>query len=268
MRVGIVGCGSIGKTVAEGLVGFKPVTSLSLLDLDPARARDLARLHRRYRAAASLQGLVRASDLVVEAASQGAVREVGAAALKAGRDVLFMSLGALCDDRLWATLRRHAAASGARVLVPSGALAGLEAVASANAAGLDEVTLTTRKPPKGLAGVKYLEERGVDVLALREPTEVFRGSARDAVRAFPANVNVAAALSLAALGFDRTRVVVVADPGTTVNRHEVVARGAFGELHCEVANLPFPENPKTSYLAALSALQTVKNAALGLHFGP
>lgn len=268
MRVGIVGCGSIGRTVARGLVKFKPVTAVALLDLDPARSRALAALHARYRAVAALPALLRASDFVVEAASQDAARSVGPAAARAGKDVLFMSLGALADDRFWRSLRRLAARSGARFWIPSGALAGLEAVVSAGAGTLEEVTLTTRKPLKGLVGVKYLEERGIDVEGIQKPTVVFQGSARDAVRHFPANVNVAAALSLAGLGFDRTRVEIVADPSLKRNTHLVVARGAFGELRCEVANVPSPDNPRTSYLAALSAVATVKNAALGVHFGP
>jgi aspartate dehydrogenase len=268
MRVGIVGCGSIGRTVARALVSFRPVSSVVLFDLDPAKAAALAKLHHRFRAVRSTDAIVKASDLVVEAASQGAAREVGLKALHAGKECLLMSLGALSDDRLWSAMVRAASRSGGRILVPSGALGGLEAVASASAARLTEVTLTTRKPPAALAGVAYLEKRAVRLAAIRKPTVVFSGSARQAVRHFPANINVAAALSLAALGFERTRVVIVADPKARTNSHEVVARGQFGELRCTVSNVPFPDNPKTSYLAALSAVATVKNAARRVHFGP
>lgn len=268
MRVGIVGCGSIGGTLARKLAPFKPVTSLALFDLDAGRARKLAGLNRRYKAVGSLKALIAASDFVVEAASPSAAREVAPLALRAGKDLLLMSLGALSDDRFYASLRRAGARSGGRLYIPSGAFAGLEAVASAGHARVTSVTLTTRKPPTGLKGNAYLDKRGVDLDALRAPKVVFSGSARQAVRHFPANINVAAALSLAALGFDRTRVVIIADPGARTNRHEVVAKGDFGELRCEVSNVPFPDNPKTSYLAALSAVATVKNAALGIHFGP
>jgi aspartate dehydrogenase len=268
MRVGIVGCGSIGRTVARALVRFPAVTRVLLHDLDPAKARALARLHARYRLASSTGALIRGSDLVVEAASQAAAREVALPALRAGKSVLLMSVGALADDRLRAGLLGAAARGGGRLMIPSGAFAGLEAVASAAAGPLASVTLTTRKPPRALAGVPYLERRGVDLSRLRAPTVVFAGSARQAVRHFPANINVAAALSIAALGFDRTRVVIVADPGARTNVHEVEARGKFGTLRCSVSNEPFPDNPKTSYLAALSAVATVKNAARGVHFGP
>jgi aspartate dehydrogenase len=268
MRVGVVGCGSIGRTLARALVRFAPVTKLALFDLDPAKADALARLHRRYRAVRSLAALVRASDLVVEAASPRAAAEVAPAALRAGRQVLLMSVGALADDRLRAQVLGIAARGRGRILVPSGAVGGLEVVASAAAARLFEVTLTTRKPPAALSGAPYLVRRGVDLRRLRAPRVVFSGTAREAVRHFPANINVAAALSLAALGFDRTRVILVADPRASTNEHEVVARGDFGTLRCTVSNVPFADNPKTSYLAALSAVATVKSAARGVHFGP
>jgi aspartate dehydrogenase len=155
-----------------------------------------------------------------------------------------------------------------RLFIASGAVAGLDALASAAQGGLEEVTLTTRKPPAALEGAPYLVESGRSLVGLRGETTVFEGSAREAVRAFPTNINVAAAVSLAGVGFDRTRVRIVADPASTTNRHEVVARGAFGELQLAVSNRPFPSNPKTSHLAALSALASVKQAARGTHFGP
>jgi len=268
LKVGVVGCGSIGRTLARKLAPFKPVSRITFFDLDPSRARALAALSLRYRVAPSLAGLVRGSDLVVESASQAAAREVAPLALKAGRDVLVMSVGALADDRFWRGLRKVRERTGATILLPSGALAGLEAVASAASAGLREVSLTTRKPPRALAGSPYLQKKAFDPAKVRAPTVVFRGSARRAVQLFPANINVAAALAIAGLGFDRTRVTIIADPRARNNEHEVVAKGDFGTLKCRVENAPFPDNPKTSYLAALSAVSSVKNAALGIHIGP
>lgn len=268
MRVGVVGCGAIGGALAEGLRDFAPVERVLFFDLNATRASALAKKSGKYRVARSLVDLVGRSDFVVEAASQAAAREVAPLALRLGKHVLLMSLGALADDRFWQDLERASARGSGRLHLPSGALGGLEAVASAREAGLTSVRLVTRKPPRALAGVKYLEDRGVDLRSIRKPTVLFRGSARDAVRHFPANINVAAALSLAGVGFDRTRVEIVADPGLKTNQHEVTAKGAFGELHCVVRNVPAPDNPKTSYLAALSAVATVKNAAVGRHFGP
>ena len=268
MRLGIVGCGAIGRTLVEGLDDFASVTTVVLFDRRAELAKALTKGHPKASVAKSLDELVAASDLVVESASQEAAREVVPRALSAGKSVLVMSLGALSDDALWAQATKAAKESKGRLLLPSGALGGLEAVASASHDGLDEVRLTTRKPPAALEGVEYLRARKVSLEGLKGPLVVFDGSAREAVRHFPANINVAAALSLAGIGFDRTRVVIVADPQATTNRHEVYARGAFGELRCEVSNVPSRSNPKTSHLAALSALAAVKNAASGLHFGP
>ncbi len=268
MRVGIVGCGTIGRVLVEGLVGFEPVESLALFDRVPEAAAALAKSHAGARAVAGLEELVDASDFVVEAASQEAARTVVPAALGAGRSVLLLSVGALSDDAFMAATLDAAARGPGRLHIPSGAIGGLDALASAAQAGLDDVLLTTRKPPPGLAGAPYLAEKGISLDGLERETIVFEGTARDAVRAFPANVNVAAAVAVAGVGFDETRVRVVADPAAATNRHEVVARGAFGELRVSVSNRASPSNPKTSHLAALSALATVKQAARGTHFGP
>ena len=123
-------------------------------------------------------------------------------------------------------------------------------------------TLTTRKPPKGLSGAPYLVQQGIDVDNLTEPKVVFEGNALEAVKAFPANVNVAAALSLAGIGPVETRVRVIADPRATSNSHEVVAEGAFGRLQAMTENMPSPRNPKSSYLASLSACAELRNAAM------
>ena len=268
MRVGIVGCGTIGRTIVESLRDFAPVERLLLYDHVDARAREAAALNPKASVAASLDEVIAQSDFVVEAASQAGAREVAPRALSAGKDLLLMSLGALSDDAFWNDLRAKAESSPGRLYLPSGALGGLEAVVAGSQAGLEEAVLTTRKPPAALKGVKYLEERGIHLGKITKPLLVFDGSAREAVRLFPANINVAAALSLAGLGFDRTRVRIIADPASKTNRHHVRVRGAFGELECEVANVPAPGNPKTSYLAALSAVATVKNAARHIHFGP
>lgn len=268
MRVGVVGCGTIGRAVVEGLAGFEAVTEVLLLDRQPEAATRLAAAHPAARVAGDLDELVAGCDLVVEAASQEAARAVAPPALAAGRDVLLMSVGVFADDAFLEAALVSARSGSGRLSIPSGALGGLDALASAAEAGLDEVTLTTTKPPAALQGAPYLERRGESLEGIGGPQVVFDGSAREAVSAFPKNINVAAAVSLAGVGFDRTRVVIVADPGAATNRHELHARGAFGELRLSVDNRPFPSNPKTSHLAALSALASVKRAALGTHFGP
>jgi aspartate dehydrogenase len=195
-------------------------------------------------------------DLVVELAGQQAVREHGEAVLLTGKNLLVLSIGALADDELYETLCQAARSAKSHLLLPSGAIGGLDAISSAALGGLDEVTLTTRKPPDALqTGTERDRLLGG---AETEPVLLYDGRAREAVAQYPANVNVAAALSLAGVGFDRTRVRIYADPGVTRNTHEVRARGWFGELTFTIQNIP-TSNPKTGRITALSALKVIRD---------
>lgn len=166
-----------------------------------------------------LDETVRRSDVIVEAAPAGAFDEIATAALGAGKVLLVASVGALvADPERYADLARR---GGGTLHVVSGAIGGLDAISAAAIGAVESVTMTTRKPPRGLAGAPYLEAHGIDVAALTEPRVVFEGSARDACRGFPANVNVSAAVSLAGIGPDRTRVRIIADPFLDRNMHDV-----------------------------------------------
>jgi aspartate dehydrogenase len=154
-----------------------------------------------------------------------------------------------------------ARANNVQIWLPSGALCGLDGVRAAMEAGLHTVTLTTRKPPKGLEGAPWLVENNIDASALSEPLVVFEGSAREACKAFPKNVNVAAALSFAGIGPEETKVRIIADPKATSNSHEIFAEGAFGNLKTVTENMPSPRNAKSSYLASLSAVAELRRAA-------
>jgi aspartate dehydrogenase len=195
-------------------------------------------------------------DLVIELAGQEAVRQHGEATLAAGRDLMIISIGVLADDDLRSRLESAARTGHSRMLLPSGAIGGLDAISSAAIGGLDEVTITTRKPPDALA--TGTEQDGKLADAKAEPVLLYEGAARDAVRMFPANVNVAAALSLAGVGFDRTYIRIYADPAVTRNTHEVHAKGWFGELTFKIMNIP-TENPKTGRITALSVLKALRN---------
>jgi aspartate dehydrogenase len=195
-------------------------------------------------------------DLVIELAGQEAVRQHGEAVLAAGRDLMIISIGVLADDDLRARLETAASKGRSRMLLPSGAIGALDAIASAAIGGLDEVTITTRKPPDALATGTERDGKLADATA--EPVLLYEGAARDAVQMFPANVNVAAALSLAGVGFDRTYVRIYADPAVTRNTHEVHAKGWFGELRFTIMNIP-TENPKTGRITALSVLKAIRN---------
>jgi aspartate dehydrogenase len=205
-----------------------------------------------------LEELVALSDVVVEAASQKAVPAIARAALAAGKKLMIMSVGAFADREFFAEVKALAKEHGSRVYLPSGAISGLDGLKSASIGTIRSVTLTTTKNPSGLKGAPYIVENKIDLDLLAGPTLIFEGSALQAVRAFPANVNVAATLFLAAEESE-VHVKVVADPGIHVNRHEIVVEGDFGRISTLVENVPSPRNPKTSYLAALSAIATLRS---------
>jgi len=259
MKFGIVGCGNIGADLCIALQkGDIPAEVVALTDVDPERAKVLLRTFQLEAAVCNLDENAAKVDYLVECAGGEAVKDVLQAVVRHQTDCLVMSVGGLLENM---PLYQEARRSGVQVHLPSGALCGLDGIRAAMEAGLHAVTLTTRKPPAGLAGAPYLLERGIDLRGLDEAMVVFEGSAREAVKAFPANVNVAATLSLAGIGPDETRVRVIADPDISMNIHEVVAEGAFGRMTAMTENLPSPRNVKSSYLASLSAVAELRLAA-------
>jgi aspartate dehydrogenase len=198
-----------------------------------------------------VQGL----SLVVECAAPAAVAAHGASVLSAGRSLLMLSSGALADTDLYERLNGIASENGCDIVVPSGALGGIDALRSVSDL-LEEVTLTSTKPPHAFSGAPGFA-RWEDV-EITEPTILYEGPAVGAVPLFPANVNVAATLSVAGLGPQKTIVKVVADPASPGNVHEIYARGQFGEFTFKLVNEPHVRNPKTSHLAVLSAIETLR----------
>lgn len=260
MRVGLIGCGNIGADLCIALQkGTILAEIVALTDIDETRAQVLQRSFQLSAGICGLEENVAQSDFVVECAVGGAVPEVLTSCIAHRRNCLIMSVGGLMTHP---ELLEKARESRVQVRIPSGALCGLDGIRAAMEAGLHSVTLTTRKPVKGLAGAPYLVERGICLDNLTEPMVVFEGTALEAVKAFPQNVNVAGALSLAGIGPSETRVRIIADPRATVNSHEVVAEGAFGRLQSQTENLPSPRNVKSSYLASLSACAELRAAAI------
>jgi aspartate dehydrogenase len=261
--VGILGLGTIGRAVAGALAAGLPgavLAGITTRGADGARSF-LATLSRPV-PLLDVEGLVAASDLVVEAATRAALVEVAPRVLEAGRDLLVLSVGALLDHPEWVELARQ---RGARVHAPSAAIAGLDGLKGAAVQGhLDTVLMETRKPPRGLAGAPGVAH--LDLTAIETPIVVFEGTAREACRAFPANVNVVAAVSLAGLGPDRTRIRIWADPSVTRNLHTVTAEGAFGRLRVEVENVP-SENPRTGKLSYLSTIAYLRDLGAPLQVG-
>lgn len=236
MRVGVIGCGAIGSYLIKG-ISESPMLELAFVyDTDKEKTKTLK---------VPVGFFPEDADLIVEAAGQKAAKSLVPRAI-IHCDVVVLSAGAFSDKRFEETIRRLCKRHGHRVLIPSGAIAGLDAIASARA-GIKSVVLTTTKNPKSLGRADTKREL------------VFSGTARRACAQLPKNVNVAATLSLAGIGFDRTKVRVYSDPAVKNNTHEVVARGSFGEIRATTSNVPSRANPKTSALAALSAFYTVQS---------
>ena len=272
MKVALIGCGSIGTVLAKAIDAGKAGEAklIWLYDLNPEKSEALAKKLRSKLMVAKNVAEIYADDatnLVIEAASQKAVAQYVLDVLRSGKDLMVMSVGAFSDEKLLSSLRKISERSGRKVYVPSGAVLGIDGAKAAMLDEIEEVILTTRKPPAALAYSAYLQKRGIGLDGLKEPLVVFEGPAREAVRAFPESVNVAATLSLAGIGFDKTKVKIIADPSLDRNMHEIRVRGAAGEFIIEARNVPSPENPKASYLAALSAVRALRNLTETIRIG-
>jgi aspartate dehydrogenase len=206
-------------------------------------------------------------EAVVEAASHDAVREYAEPLLSRGISVVALSGGALCDDALRARLERAAAQHRALLYVPSGGIGGLDTLKAVCLAGADEVSIAVTKPPAAWKGIPYVEKLGVDLDRLSGARVLFEGSAREGVPHFPANVNIAAVLAMAGIGFDRTRLKVVADPALKFNTHFIVIKGRTGRVDIKFESVAMPENPKTSMLACFSALAAIRELGRSTRYG-
>jgi aspartate dehydrogenase len=262
--IGIVGCGAIGRALLRAVEnGNLAVRVAGVTSRTEKRAREFLAAFQNPPPYLPLTELISASDLVVEAAGGDVVAELAQKTFAAGKDLMVISVGALLEHpEVIAESRR----TGCRLYVPSGAIAGLDGIKSACVGAISHVTHTTRKPPLGLEGAPYLVERGISLAGLQEEKEVFSGSAREACRGFPANVNVTGAVSLAGIGPDKTRVRILAVPGLARNCHDVDVEGEFGKLHVHIENVP-SENPKTGKLTALSIIRAVQDVVDTVRIG-
>lgn len=264
LRVAIGGFGAIGKIVASRLD-----RGIDGLILTAASARDVRRAAAAMSAFARpvpivpLAQLGQYADIVVECAAAAVFREIAEPALAQGRTVLVLSSGALLDNFDLVDLARRQAG---RILVPTGALLGLDAVVAAAEGEITRVDMVTRKPPQGLSGAPYLVENDISVDGIEIATCVFRGTARAAARGFPANVNVAAALALAGIGPERTKVEIWADPTVTRNTHRIEVEADVARFSMQIENVP-SENPKTGKLTPLSTIAALKKLVSPLAVG-
>lgn len=255
-KIGIVGCGAIGTNLATILHErfSKDFCLAALCDMEEGKAHALMRRIGEGKVLA-LKELIRASDLVVEAASAQVSFGVAQKALTAKKDVLIMSIGGVLgrEKELFSLARKN----NATVYFPSGAICGLDGIRALALAGLTSITLRTYKPPRALEGADYIKEHKIVLADIREETVIFRGTAFEAVRAFPQNINVVALLTLAAQGQVVPQVEILASPKLSKNVHVIDVRSEAADLQIRCENVPSPQNPKTSYLAILSAAATI-----------
>jgi aspartate dehydrogenase len=270
MRVALLGAGAIAGLVLDhckrGVLPDIEVVGIAGRS-DGSRG---ATLGRSYGVPYVLGGAALAAlgpEVIVEAASHEAVREHLIPMLETGIGMIVLSAGALVDDRLREGAEAASRHTGAVLHVPSGGIAGLDALKAACAAGVDEVRIKVAKPPIAWRGIPFVQAAGVNLETLSAPFTLFEGTAREGVPHFPQNVNIAAVLSLSGVGFDRTRLQVVADPALTHNTHTIEVAGKSGRMRVILENVPSPDNPKTALLACFSAIAALRSVSSPVRYG-
>jgi aspartate dehydrogenase len=265
LGVAVAGLGAVGfevtKRLADGLEGLALV-AVSARNRERAKTRiagigvDVPVL--------PVGELAEIADVVVECAPAAVFSTIAEPALRAGRVLVPISVAALMEHLHLVDVAKE---SGGRILVPSGALLGLDAVRAAAEGTIHSVRMVTRKPPGGLAGAPYLEAHGIDLADVREPLRVFSGTAREGAAGFPANLNVAAALGLSGVGLDRTELEIWADPTVTRNCHRIVVEADSARFVVEIENIPTQANPRTGRLVANSVVATLRRLVSPLVLG-
>lgn len=260
-KIGLLGCGAIGTQIALAIDSGKiPAQLTQIYDQSKDASQNLAQKLKNKPTIVENSHLLSLGpvDFVVEAASQDAVKDVALSVLQNKKDLMIMSVGALLDESVFEVLTDACREFKKTIYLPSGAIAGLDAIKSVKDE-LESLSLITTKHPRSLKGAKFFENSDINLDSITELTTIFEGQAHDAVKLFPANINVAALLSLAGLGNKNTLVKIQADPNTNINSHQINAEGKFGNISILVENVPDPINPKTSRLAILSAIERLKS---------
>ena len=264
LRVAVAGLGAIGLKVAEALDQGIPGCVLAAVSAND-RAKAVERLSHLVPQVpvVPLAELEPLADIVVECAPAKLLPDIAEPFLRAGKSVIVLGVGAiLSNEHLIALARRH----GGQIIVPSGALLGLDAVAAAAEGKIHSVRMVTRKPVRGLAGAPYLTEHNIEISDIKEPLRIFNGTPREAAVGFPANLNVAVALSLAGIGADETTLEIWADPALERNVHRVEVVADSATFSMTIENIP-SDNPKTGRITALSVISTLRKLGAPLRIG-
>jgi aspartate dehydrogenase len=263
-RIAIAGLGAVGLAIAnaldKGIAGLT-LTAVSAKDKDGAKKR-LAHLGKPVEVV-DIAGLEPLADIVIECAPAGLLSQIAEPFLDKGKTVIVLSCGALLANQHLIDLAKRA---GGQIVVPTGALIGLDAVTAAAEGTIKSVAMITRKPVRGLVGAPYLVENDISIEDIKEPLRIFKGTPRDAAVGFPANLNVAVALSLAGIGPDRTTLEIWADPALDRNTHTIEVVSDSASFTMSIANIP-SENPKTGKITALSVIAYLRKLGAPLRVG-
>lgn len=259
-KIGLLGCGAIGTQIALAIDSGKiPAILTHVYDNSKYASTELvSKLNTKPKIVENSHLLSsHPVNIVVEAASQDAVKDIALSVLQNKRDLMIMSVGALLDESIYDILSDACKDFKKTIYLPSGAIAGLDGLKSIKDE-LESLSITTTKHPRSLKGAKFFENSDINLDTINSSTTIFEGTAKEAISLFPANINVAALLSLSGIGSEKTNVKIVADPYTDKNTHHIEATGKFGKMTFTIENFPDPTNPKTSRLAILSAIETLR----------
>jgi aspartate dehydrogenase len=264
LRVAVVGLGAIGIRVVEALdAGIDGLVLAAVSVQNPAKHRARLANLKNPPAVLPIEVLSDVADLVIECAPSKLLKSIVAPFVASGKTAVVLSVGALLEHDDLIELAKQ---NGGQIVVPTGALIGLDAVTAAAVGKIHSVRMVTRKPVRGLAGAPYIVENNIDIEQITEPLKIFEGTAREAAKGFPANLNVAVALSLAGIGPDRTRLEIWADPALTRNVHRVEVESDSARFSMSIENIP-SENPKTGLITALSVIAWLRKLRAPLRVG-
>ncbi len=255
-KIGIAGLGAIGSAVAKKLtsdIGVKGFKLECISEPKPTPQNSIKNV--------SFKDLVAQNDIIIECLPANIVPELAEEVFNAGKDIIFISSAALL---IYPQIMDNLAKSKSRAYLPSGALCGLDGVIAMKEMGIKSSKIASTKPPMGFTGAPYVLENNIDLGSIKTKTLIFEGNAYEAAKGFPANINVAATLSLAGIGAEKTRVEIWADPNAIGNRHEITVKSEYSTLNASIENMPDPANPKSSVLAAQSIVATLRNMSNAL----